>query len=151
MRWSQLKRRTESMFADRVRGRVQLYTTHYRGGESMIHGFERRSWITIDGRPIINMHRHQCRDGVYADSDDPRRLQMGLIGWWDLPVAAWQYLNMSIDDAMASENTMIRALAVLDRRFGRRHLIALDPSSEIPLVAELLRFRLSVAGIASEL
>src|SRR3712207_6620013 len=98
MRWSQLKHRIESMFADGVRGRVQLYTTHYRGGVSRIHGFERHSWITVDGKPIVNMHRHQSADGVYPDHGDPRRFKIGIYTYWDLPVAAWEYLNLSIDD-----------------------------------------------------
>jgi hypothetical protein len=136
------------MFADGVRGRVQLYTTHYRGGVSFIHGFERRSWITVDGKPIINMHRHLCVNGVYADYD-PERFKIGIFTDWDLPQAAWQYLTMSIDDAFATENTLIRALGVLDRRLGRRRLVALDPSAEIPLVAQLLRFRFRVAGMAA--
>jgi hypothetical protein len=54
---------------------------------------------------------------------------------------------MSIDDGMASENTVIRALAVLDKRLGRRRLAMLDPSLETPLVATLLRFRLQVTGL----
>ena len=149
MKWSQLKHRTESMFADGIRGRVQLYTTHYRGGPSVINGFERHSWITIDGKPIVNMHRHQYVDGIYPDFGDPRRFEIGLFSWWDLPRAAFDYLNMSIDEAMATENTVIRALAVLDRRLGRRRLVLLDPATEIPLVAELLRFRLHVAGVRS--
>lgn len=137
------------MFADGVRGRVQLYTTHYRGGFSGIHGFERHSWITVDGRPIINMHRHYYVDGVLPDYGDPRRFQMGLFSWWDLPRSAFDYLNLSIDDVMTSDNTLIRAFGVLDRRLGRRRLAALDPTSEIPLVAELLRFRLAVTGTAA--
>ena len=138
------------MFVDGVRGRVQLYTTHYRGGFSVINGFERHSWITIDGKPIVNMHRHQYVDGVYPDYGDPRRFKMGLFSWWDLPRAAFDYLNMSIDDALVTENTVIRAIAMLDRRLGRRRLILLDPEFEIPLVAQLLRFRLEVAGLSAQ-
>ena len=150
MRWSQLKHRVESMFADGVRGRVQLYTTHFRGGPSRIHGFERRSWITVDGKPVVNMHRHQAVHGIYPDHGDPRRFEIGIYTYWDLPAAAWQYLNMSIDDAMSSDNTVVRALAVLDKRLGRRRFSTLDPSLQTPLVATLLRFRLQVAGVAAQ-
>ena len=135
MRWSQLKHRVESTFADEVRGRVQLYTTHYRGGSSFIHGFERHSWITIDGKPIINMHRHQSAGDIYPDHGDPRRFEIGMYSYWDLPAAAWEYLNLSIDNALASENTVIRALAMLEKRHGRRRLMTLDPSWETPLVS----------------
>src|SRR3712207_1564503 len=98
MQWSQLKHRGESRFAEGVRGRVQLYTTHYRGGSSRIHGFRRHSWITIDGKPIVNMHRPQSVHGISPDQGVPRRFDLGIYTWWDLPVAAWEYLNLSIDD-----------------------------------------------------
>jgi hypothetical protein len=51
---------------------------------------------------------------------------------------------------MASENTVIRALAMLDRRLGHRRLVTLDPLTETPLVARLLQFRLEVAGLAAQ-
>ena len=95
------------------------------------------------------MHRHRSVGDIYPDHGDPRRFEIGVYTWWDLPAAAWEYLNLSIDDAMASENTVIRALAMLDKRLGRRRLVTLDPSSETPLVATLLRFRLEVAGLAA--
>lgn len=149
MKWSKLKHRTESMFADSVRGRVQLFTTQYRGGESIINGFERRSWITIDGKPIVNMHRFLHDGDVYADHGDPRRFEIGLFTWWDLPAAAFEYIHMSVDEALATENTLIRAFAMLDRRLGRRRLKLLNPEVEIPLVAQLLRFRLEVASVSA--
>ena len=58
-------------------------------------------------------------------------------------------LRAVIDQAMATKNTMIRGLAMLDRRLGRRRLVSLDPAAEIPLVGELLRFRLEVTAIAA--
>jgi hypothetical protein len=145
VRWSKLKQHTESMFADGVRGRVHLYTTHYRGGMSTTHGYERRSWITIDGKPIINMHRHMCVDGVYADHDE-ERFKIGIFTDWDMQWATRQYLTMSIDDVLATDNTLIRAFGMLDRRLGHRRLVAINSAAEVPLVARLLRFRRDIVG-----
>jgi hypothetical protein len=145
MRWSKLKQRTEAMFADGVRGRVGLWTTRYHDARHYF-GLVGRGWITIDGRPIANMHKYLVAPGGIFSDGHPGRFKAGIFSGWDLPLAAKQYLTLSIDDAFASENTLVRALAVLDRRAGRRRLAGLNPSDEIPLVAELLRFRLSVAS-----
>ena len=37
------------------------------------------------------------------------------------------YLLLSIDDILASENVLIRAIGMLDRRLGKRRLRGLDP------------------------
>lgn len=141
MKWSKLKSHVEGLFADGVRGRVRLHTTHYRGGVSFINGFEYRSWITIDGQPIINMHRFLSEGDVHVCLYDPRRFELGLYNSWDMQGACEDYLTMSIDDAFATENTLIRAFAVLDRRAGTRRLKQLHRDEEIPLVRYLLAFR----------
>ncbi|MBW3599575.1 MAG: hypothetical protein KY475_20175 [Planctomycetes bacterium] len=136
MRWSKLKQQVESMFADGVRGRVALWTTRYEKA----HDRFGRSWITVDGREIVNMSNYlPCGDSV-ADGN-PGRFAAGVFAGYDLPSAMRQYLTLSIDDAIASSNPLIRALAVLDRRAGERRLARIDPASEVPLVRELLALR----------
>ena len=140
MHWSKLKQVTEGRFADDVRGRVQLWTTRYRQPWHRVRGPDSRSWITVDGRTVVNMHDHQSVDGVFSDGH-PDRFRVSLFGGCDLPSAARAFLSLSIDDAFASSNTLVRALAVLDRRTGRRRLAAMDPVAEVPLVATLLTLR----------
>ena len=129
MQWSKLKSRTESMFADEVRGRVELRTTCYNQPWHRIYGPARRSWITIDGKPVVNMHKWLSSGPVFSDGH-PGRFELGLFTDWDLPYAAKLYLTMSIEDAFASDNTLVRAFAVLDRRAGKRRLAAIDPEQE---------------------
>ncbi len=64
--------------------------------------------------------------------------------------ALWDSLSLSIDDMLHSENGIIRALAMLDRRLGKRRLLALDlPDDELPLVRTLYALRCEAEGIAA--
>src|ERR1700753_1502899 len=47
MRWSKLKKRVEDSFAESVKGRVQIYSTHYQCSCG-------RGWITVDGRELVD-------------------------------------------------------------------------------------------------
>jgi hypothetical protein len=137
MRWSKLKQRVEATFADGVRGRVELRTTRYEKA----HDRYGRSWITVDGREIVNMaNQLPCGDTIADASAD--RFDAGVFTGYDLPLAMREYLTLSIDAALASPNPLVRALAVLDRRAGRRRLARIDPADEVPLVRDLLEFRL---------
>ena len=141
MRWSKLKQQVEAMFADGVRGRVELRTTRYEKA----HDRFGRSWITVDGREVANMSNYlACGDSI-ADGN-PDRFEAGVFAGYDLPLAMREYLALSIDAAIASPNPLIRALAVLDRRAGERRLARIDPAEEVPLVRELLAVRRGVRG-----
>jgi hypothetical protein len=141
MRWSKLKQQVEAMFADGVRGRVELRTTRYEKA----HDRFGRSWITVDGREVANMSNYLACGGSIADGH-PGRFDVGVFAGYDLPLAMRAYLTLSIDAAIASPNPLIRALAVLDRRAGGRRLARIDAASEVPLVRELLALRQSVRG-----
>ena len=133
MRWSKLKQRVEAMFADGVRGRVELRTTRYEKA----HDRFGRSWITVDGREVANMSNYlACGDSVADGNRD--RFDAGVFAGYDLPSAMREYLTLSIDTALTSPNPLIRALGVLDRRAGERRLARIDPAKEVPIVKKLL-------------
>ncbi len=136
MRWSKLKQQVESMFADDVRGRVELRTTRY----SKAHDQFGRSWITVDGQEIVNMSNYLPSGSTIADND-PTRFERGVFAGYDLSQAMRLFITLSIDDALASDNPLIRALAVLDRRVGKRRLTRLVAADEQPLVKQLLALR----------
>jgi hypothetical protein len=141
MRWSKLKQKVEAMFAEGIRGRVELRTTRYEKA----HDRFGRSWITVDNREVANMSNYlACGDSV-ADGH-PGRFEAGVFAGYDLPLAMREYLTLSIDDAIASPHPLIRALAVLDRRAGERRLARIDPCNEVPIVRELLALRRGVRG-----
>lgn len=134
MQWSRLRTLVESRFADAVKGRVQLQTTGYRG----MHDHEGREWITIDGQEIVNMphwYGWTLRDYI-GQPNQPAEIAdyASLFARGGLRSAMHQYLDMSIDDVVCSENVLVRAIGMLDRRVGKRKLRILDTENEHPLV-----------------
>jgi hypothetical protein len=170
MQWSQLKKRMEETFADAVRGRLELWVTRYRDA----HDDAGEAWITLDKQKIVTMGNLKFQIAHYEtaqrlrkdrdcqDYRDPTQLA-GYRGAWDdatkslhdagifdshdLPRSMFTYLNLSIDDALTSDNPIIRAFAVLDRRCGKRRLSDFDATSEHLLVRQFYRFRCHVEGI----
>ena len=134
MKWSKLKQTIESGLATDVAERICFHTTRYRNAHDAVG----RSWITVDGVEIANM---QHLNGPAA-SENPDRLENGVFTAYDLPLAMRQFLNMSIDEALCSENPLIRAIAVVDRRTGKRRIQLLDPLEEIFPVNSMIRLRL---------
>jgi hypothetical protein len=61
---------------------------------------------------------------------------------FDLTDALESYLSMSIEDALCSSNTIIRAIAMLDRRVGKRRLqqLVIDATTH-PFITQLYTLR----------
>lgn len=51
MKWSKLKQHIEERFADVVRNRVEIFSTHYNKPKTT----SGRAWITIDGTEVVNL------------------------------------------------------------------------------------------------
>jgi hypothetical protein len=174
MQWSKLKRNIESLFADCVKGRVGLHSTRYR----TMHDHDGRAWITLDGKEIVNMvhiwkwlsevnkraaslaglpdmdsfdlylqghkYDHKKQEAERELEDESFFTQSHLGG------AMHEYQNLSIDNILASENHVIRAIGMLDRRLGKRRLKSIDIKSEHPLVKTTYLFRVQAEGIINE-
>lgn len=61
-----------------------------------------------------------------------------------------EYSSLSIDEALSSENIIIRAFAMFDRRLGKRRLRNLSFKSENthPLILEFYKIRCDVEGVS---
>lgn len=166
MKWSKLKQCVEERFADSLAGRVEVYSTRYR---DRYHDEEGRDWITVDKHEIANFpeqgvwshHDDIARQlQIAANATDyrdpeqaPRYCMLEKTAWdivhkqgvfvrWELNRALFDSLSLSVDDMLRSENGIIRALAMLDRRLGKRRLRALMlPDDELPLVRTLYALR----------
>lgn len=58
------------------------------------------------------------------------------------------YLSMPLEDALVAPSPLVRALAMIDRRFGKRRLRALQfAKNELPLVRALHALRCEAEGI----
>ena len=58
-----------------------------------------------------------------------------------------EYCNNSIDQSLVSDNLLIRCLAMLDQRFGKRRLGSFDLSKESEKVVEFFRIRCECEGL----
>jgi hypothetical protein len=171
MQWSKLKRRAELFFAPSVAGRVELRTTNYRGA----HDAAGRGWITIDGEKAWSfctlrhgIRHHEIEDGLRAanggnDFRDPSQRDAyyaaigqaddilereGIVSQSYFEGAVATYPSLAIDEALVSDNLVHRALAVLDKRLGKRRLASLSfRTDEHPLVVGLHRFRCAAEGV----
>src|SRR5688572_7548520 len=99
MRWSELRKRVESEFAEDIRDRVSVHVTRH-------HEISRsgRGWITIDGVEIANF----CDWSVYYPNPDHRPSHKdalaayGELRAWDFKVACWSLIHEGVDPALAS-------------------------------------------------
>ena len=74
-------------------------------------------------------------------------IEYGELSRFDLSEACWAYLSMNIDDALTSDHPLIIALAMLDRRVGKRKLRELNQAKMHPLAKALLELRLKAEGV----
>jgi hypothetical protein len=120
--------------------------------------------ITVDGKPVLELSYDRFRregDGWFASIRGGQKY-----GFWfsasSADETAWSehqsdeihppqqlgdamrtYLALPVDEALTSVNPFIRALAIIDRRVGRRRLEALEIREEDhSLVREFYRLRM---------
>ncbi len=154
MRWSKVKKLVEDSFAESVKRRVQIYSTHYQCSCG-------RGWITIDGKELVDLSTmlssmiyrcayHEVTNVPYpkhaAVPDDERTpdklVEDGEFSRFDLHVACWDYLHQSIKDSLESANPLIKSLAVLNAKVGKGRLGEIAKQNLHPLTRALLNFRL---------
>lgn len=170
MRWSQLKKRFEATFADKVGGRVEVWATVYR--EAPDDWGE--CWITFDKKRVISLGdvtwqrvyygeastlQEEGQSQDYRDPGQPeahyatyvsaeeRAIARSVFSPSHLKAAMADYLNLSIEEVWASSDVLIKAFALLDRRFGKRRLTAFDPEGQHPLVTQFYEIRCEVEGL----
>lgn len=155
MRWSKLKSLVEEKFAPSVSGKVRIYSTsYYRRGNGCQCG---RGWITYNGEQIVQfetilygnrVHRVGEKTNEYKhviisqEARIPGQLsERGEWSRYELHEACRDLLCLSIDDAINSGNPLVRGLAFLDKRFGRRRVAEYSEHDLHPLPKRLLEIR----------
>ncbi len=172
MQWSQLKKRFEETFAESAQGRVQIWATRYRDS----HDQAGECWVTFDKEQIINMadltyckayygeaqrirEQGDCLDytndeqkeayfHAYDQAQD-RATENSIFHSEDLKIAMEEYLNVSVDEALDSSSPLLRAFALLDRRFGKRRLLAFNPLNKHPIEQKFYELRCLLDGVPS--
>lgn len=159
MRWSSIVRSFEPFLAPALAGRIRLHATHYRGA----HDDEGRGWITLDGRQIASFESLPYLVRTYGLSTELKALgeapepawdraieiahREGLFYLWDFQTAVEGYPGLSIDAAVADPDPITRALAMLDRRLGKRRLATIDLTTEHDLVRTFHHLRCEAEGV----
>lgn len=153
--WSGLRKKLEDdLLCNSLKGRIQYFLTAYHD----VYNSYRRASIKIDGKDVVNFTwikgyqmdydiNNYLRDNkLYYD----RSLKIEekfkdkwdencLYGDYDFLDAIQQFLSLSIFDAINSQNYIIRVLAVLDRRIGKRTLKNIKDTKEIEHFPEWVR------------
>jgi hypothetical protein len=120
----------ESHFCESLAGRVQIHTARYGSDEET-----GRIWIVLDKKQIFSVTDNSSpnrplwysKDGcVYLNTGWAReRCENHLMS----------YLNYSIEEALASADEVIKALAMFDKRVGKRRLHSfVDEMASAPLL-----------------
>ncbi len=163
MIWSKLKKAVEAHLADAVKEHLQLHLTRYGPGVSYIMN---RAWITWDGEEISTfatigwIQAHRALSAHIGENDEQRSQaeiseqasdlleQRGLYTRDDFYDALEEYSSLSIEKALQSPNTIIKALTMFDKRLGKRRLLAMrSVAIDHPLVQHYYQLRCTVEGI----
>ena len=151
MRWSKVKQLAEANFSPDLGGRVKLNLTRIRA----THDAEQRGTINVDGEVWLNacffnhaieFFKQNKNSWNYNPGLDSQLDQQGLIPGWEFPREVFDYLNVSVDDALSSGKTVKTILAVLDRRVGKRRFREIaETFKDHPVVARFVQLRMDVS------
>jgi len=159
--WSGLRKQVHERMAASVRHRVRLQVTHYRRA----HDAEGRWALEIDGAEVGGIGCIRAHWAEYEIIERLRRERGGSVAELQrvaleeiraegrhpvntLRDAVEEYFRLGITAARESKDVVVRSLALCDRRFGRRRLLALreEPPAH-PMELAVFRLRIEAEGI----
>lgn len=126
---------------DSLKGRVRYFTTRYRKS----HDGRGRACVLVDDQEIINMpfiveynlytevrkRKESESDKHYAElykEVSNEYYNQGLYQPGDFGFALDEFLSNSISESLESDDWIVRMLAIMDRRVGKRTLEKIKPS-----------------------
>ena len=145
--WSGIRNKLENDYlCPALRGRIQYFATSY--SKSADH--EGRAAIRLDGVEVLRSNYytyfenvwtkfHHLRSTTLKDCDSAKEainqahayaLEQGTFDQKVFYEAFGIFDNQSIEKSLTSENPLVRIFALLDRRLGKRRLLALEESME---------------------
>ncbi len=144
MQWSKLKSQVESFVCDSLKGRVELFTTWYKNSGSPQRA---RGAILIDKKEIIEFNTDKWIVMV-EELNQEELWSQGVFNDLEFREGLKEYLSLSIDQALASRNILIKTLALIDRRVGKRKLHKMQmPKDEHELVKFIYNLRCRAEGM----
>lgn len=146
--WSGLKKRLEETLCEELHGRISYFLTRYH----KVHDAYGRAAVRLDGMELVcfswNMMyeqesqlSEQWRESGEWDRESfkDKWNAEGTFCEMDFLGAALEFLEKPIDAALTDENYLIRMLAILDGRVGKRTLQQIAERGEYLSYPEWLR------------
>ena len=166
MIWSKLKKALTENFSDNLKSQIDFFMTDYANSFS-----QGRAWITIEGKEVVNFSTAEAynhfgkpwneltKDDRWARHkkvDDENRtegllIEKGEFSRGDFTDCCYHYLDLNIKDAQLSHHPIIRMLAAVDKRTGKRKLIEWIETEKNPLVKYFISYRMQKEEIISGL
>ena len=162
--WSGIRNKLENDYlCPALRGHIQYFVTSY--SQSPDH--EGRAAISMDGVEVLRSNYYTYFKNVWAmrsimlkDCDSSKEainkayayaLEQGTFDQKVFYEAFGIFNNQSIEKSLVSENPLVRIFALLDRRVGKRRLLALEEAMEHELdwVRAFYVIRMHAEGLMS--
>jgi hypothetical protein len=159
MQWSRLRSKLREFVAPSVRKRIDFHLATYRKLSELANEF----WVTVDGERVFSasVTRRNIESyiltrttGLYGDFDGPemRIVDDSLIvreihDPFDVTSSIRTYLEIDPRLSLASTDPIMKALAMVDRRVGKRTLKNIElEDDEHTLVKTLYALRMDSLG-----
>lgn len=140
--WSGIRKKLEKEYlADCLKGHIQYFATSY----SKCPDHEGRAAIMLDGKEIISGsyfnnwvkasefpqdEKYEKRMRFENAFMDDTALQLGVFDQRCFYRAFEIFDNQSIEESLESDNLIVRIMAILDRRIGKRRLKTIGETIE---------------------
>lgn len=161
MIWSQLRKHIRSLICEDLRDRVNFHRAVYRKSHDDDYD---HAYITLDGKKVFELSFGAWLNALgettqAVKAEHPRESWLknnirahaimeknGVKNASFLGDSLHRYLETPLEESSQSDNALIRALAMIDRRTGRRSLakVTLAPDED-PLVRTLFELRIGNA------
>ena len=174
--WGGLKKQLEDLLCDSLKGRISYFYTTYRRA----HDHYGRASINLDKAELLNfewtvmaeqsydifkqeakmpphpsaLEDYYAAQQRYNDACDiaarEKWMPNGTLCETDFIYSASAYVNTDIEEALESENYLLRVFAFMDRRVGKRTLIKIREEAErLPIWARrFYELRIEAEGVA---
>lgn len=161
--WAALNKQLSGFLCEECKNRISFFLTRYH----KVHNSYGRAAIRLDGREIVcfswiemyrkesDLHKIWEETGIWDENN------LDLKKKWDADAvycdmdfleAAVSFLDMTIKEALNSDNYIVRIFAILDRRVGKRTLRKIKEENSyqnLPVwVNQFYRLRFSLSEIS---
>lgn len=155
--WAGLNKQLTQLLCDELRGRISYFLTRYH----QVHNAYGRAAICLDGRELVcfswiemyrqeaDVHQQWEKTGSwdYHSSELKEKWDLNKTYYeMDFLNAALEFIQMPIEAALESDNYIIKILAVMDRRVGRRRLKEILSPDRFQSYPEWVRQFYEIAG-----